>query len=71
MVYAHITTPLWNSKRCSILYAPHDHDVNYETMMSITDGDHEIASDAASWCELATVGEHYEFREGEITIVDM
>jgi len=40
-------------------------------MMELTDNDHEISADAASWCELATVGEIYEFREGEIEIVDM
>lgn len=27
--------------------------------------------DAASWCELATVGEIYEFREGEIEIQEI
>ena len=42
----------------------------YELMMDITDGDHEISSDAASWCELASVGEVYEFREGEIEIME-
>ena len=43
----------------------------YDKMMEITDGDHEISSDAASWCELASVGEIYEFREGEIEIQDI
>lgn len=43
----------------------------YDKMMEVTDGDHEIASDAASWCELASVGEIYEFREGEIEIQDI
>jgi hypothetical protein len=48
-----------------------DHyDQIYETMMDITDGDHEISSDAASWCELAAIGETYEFREGIIRIVE-
>ena len=40
-------------------------------MMKITDGDHEISSDAASWCELACVGEIYEFREGYIEIEEV
>ena len=40
----------------------------YDTMMELTDGDHEISSNAASWCELAASGEIYEFREGEIEI---
>lgn len=48
-----------------------DHYGIYEKMMEITDKDHEISCDAASWCELATVGEIYEFREGQIEIVDM
>lgn len=42
----------------------------YERMMDITDGDQEISQDAASWCEFATLGERYEFREGEIEITD-
>lgn len=40
----------------------------YDVMMGITDGDHEISADAASWCELASAGETYEFREGIIQI---
>lgn len=50
---------------------PYKHDWIYEQMMIITGNDHEISSDAASWCELATVGEIYEFREGEIEIMDI
>lgn len=52
-------------------YKPTNHDGIYEKMMELTDGDHEIASDAASWCELASVGEIYEFREGEIEIMEI
>lgn len=52
-------------------YKPSRHYDIYEQMMELTDGDHEISSDAASWCELATVGETYEFREGEIEIMDI
>ena len=47
---------------------PQDFDEIYDYMMKITDGDHEISSDAASWCEIACVGETYEFREGYIEI---
>ena len=43
----------------------------YNKMMELTDGDHEISCDAASWCEIAAVGETYEFREGTIEIVDV
>ena len=46
------------------------HDSIYDKMMVATDGDHEISCDAASWCELAVVGEKYEFREGIIEIVN-
>ena len=51
-----------------MLCKPSDFDMIYNKMMRLTDGDHEVASDAASWCELATVGEIYEFREGVIEI---
>ena len=40
----------------------------YNWMMFITDGDHEISSEAASWCMTAKCGDEYEFREGRITI---
>ena len=50
---------------------PNDHYGIYDLMMELTDGDHEISADAASWCELATVGEIYEFREGEIEIMEI
>ena len=40
-------------------------------MMELTGNDHEISDDAACWCELASVGEIYEFREGEIEITDI
>ena len=51
-------------------YRHDDHYSIYNKMMEITGGDHEISSDAASWCELACVGETYEFREGIIEIVE-
>lgn len=52
-------------------YKYHDeHDNIYEAMMRATDGDHEISDEAASWCELALVGESYEFREGIIEIIE-
>lgn len=50
---------------------PSDHYGIYDLMMELTGQDHEISCDAASWCELATVGEIYEFREGEIEIVEI
>jgi hypothetical protein len=53
------------------LYRPSNHRDIYDKLMEITGNDHEISCDGASWCELATVGEVYEFREGEIEIQDI
>jgi hypothetical protein len=39
-------------------------------MMDITGNDHEISCDTASWCELASVGEVYTFREGYVEIIE-
>jgi hypothetical protein len=50
---------------------PNNHKEIYDKMMEITDSDHEISAEASSWCELATIGEIYEFREGYLTIVDI
>lgn len=44
------------------------YDMIYSKIMRVTNGDHEIAADAASWCELASPGEIYEFREGRIEL---
>ena len=52
-------------------YKPNSHYDIYDKMMELTGNDHEISDDAASWCELATVGEIYEFREGEIEIQEI
>ena len=52
-------------------YKPNNHYSIYEKMMELTDNDHEISSDGASWGEFATVGEIYEFREGEIEIMEI
>ena len=53
------------------IYKVNDYDSIYNKMMNITNGDHEISSDAASWCELATVGDTYEFCGGEIEIKEL
>lgn len=53
------------------VYKPNNHYDIYDKMMELTDNDHEISDDAASWCELASVGEIYEFREGEIEIQEI
>ena len=52
-------------------YKPKNHRDIYEKLMEITGNDHEISAEAASWCELASVGEIYEFREGEVEIQDI
>lgn len=52
-------------------YKPNDHDGIYDRMMKITNGNHEISADAEGWCELASIGETYEFREGEIEIMEI
>lgn len=52
----------------TVYYENNDFDSIYEKMMQLTDGDHEISQEAASWCELATVGETYNFREGIIVV---
>lgn len=65
MIKAKITTI-----KSTDTYKHDDHYSIYDCMMKLTGGDHEISSDAASWCELACVGEIYEFREGTIEIIE-
>lgn len=43
----------------------------YDKLMELTGNDHEISSGGACWVELAAEGEIYEFREGEIEMVDI
>lgn len=52
-------------------YKTNDHHRIYDRMMEITGNDHEESANAASWCELAEIGEIYEFREGEIEIMEI
>lgn len=52
-------------------YRTNDHYGIYDKMMELTADDHQISSDAASWCELAGVGEIYEFDVGEIEIMEI
>ena len=51
-----------------MLYKPTDFDMIYNKVMRMTNGNQKVAEDAASWCELATIGEIYEFNEGRIEI---
>lgn len=53
-----------------LFYKPTDHYSIYDKVMELTDNDHEIASNVASWCEIAGVGEVYEFHGGEVEIVE-
>ena len=48
-----------------------DHYDIYDKVMEITGGDVETSIDAASWTEDAPEGAIYEFREGEIEIMDI
>ncbi len=53
-----------------------EHNTIYAQMEAILEDDlsgselHEKCADAADWCELASIGERYEFPGGEITIID-
>lgn len=51
-------------------YKTDDHYGIYEKIMEFSNEDHELSSDAASWCELATVGEIYEGDDWIIEIQD-
>lgn len=60
---------IFDRKNMRIYYCKaNNHEDIYNLMMNLTNNDHEIASDAASWCELASVGEVYDFREGTLKI---
>ena len=52
-------------------FKPSKHYDIYEKMMELTENDHEISASGASWCENALIGEIYEFREGEIEIINI
>lgn len=53
---------------CSCICEPIVFDSIYEEMMNWTGNDREISQNAANWCESATSGEVYEFKEGLIKI---
>lgn len=53
------------------IYKPNDHYAIYYKIMELTNDNHELASDAASWCELASVGEIYETYDWEIEIQEI
>ena len=57
---------LGEGHRYSYMIDPKSHNEVYGAVYDMTDCDHEIADDAAAWCELATVGDVYEFRDGRI-----
>lgn len=52
-------------------YTPGDYYSIYNKIMELTNGNHELSSDGASWCELATVGEIYEADNWEIEIQEI
>lgn len=53
------------------IYKTNDYYNIYEKMMELTDEDHEVSENAASWCEDAPIGNIFEFKEGEIEIQDI
>ena len=53
------------------LYKPNNHYGIYDKLMELTNGNHELSSDGASWCELATIGEVYEADNWEIEIQEI
>lgn len=52
-------------------FNPKEHALIFDKMMYITGNDTVISIEAASWCELATIGEIYEFKQGEIEIMEI
>lgn len=52
-------------------YKPGDYYSIYNKIMELTNGNHELSSDGASWCKLATVGEIYEADNWEIEIQEI
>lgn len=60
-----------NNKSVAWYCKSDDHYSIYDKMMKLTNNNHELSSGAASWCELATVGEIYEFENGEIEIQEI
>ena len=52
-------------------YKPNNHYDIYDKLMELTDGNHGLSSDGASWCELATIGETYEVDNWEIEIQEI
>ncbi len=54
------------------LFKPKDHDGIYAALMRLTKNDHEESAGAASWAELAGVGETYELNNGgELEVIDL
>ena len=51
-----------------MLCKPTDFDMIYNKVMRLTGENHSLAEDVANWCELATIGEIYEFSDGKIEI---
>lgn len=52
-------------------YNPSDYNSIYSIMMLLTENNHETSANAANWCQIATIGEIYEFNEGEIEIQEI
>lgn len=48
-----------------------DYDAIYDCLMEIIKGNHDLSSDAANWCELATIGEEYDVEKFNIEIIEI
>ena len=53
------------------IYKPDDHYAIYDKIIELSNGNHELSDDAASWCELACIGETYEADNWEIEIQEI
>lgn len=52
-------------------YKTNDHYAIYDKLMELTGENHDLSADAASWCEVASIGETYEADNWEIEIQEI
>ena len=72
-IMVRITPDITNNKlgHFPMLYKTTDYYGIYDKMMRLTNGDHEISENIATWSEVASIGEIYEFREGVAEIEEV
>lgn len=64
MAYAVIYT-----KKLTRRFKTTDHLSIYEFLMQLTNDNHEISSEVASWCEIADIDEEREYEEYGFNVV--